>query len=416
MANIFVRGGRRLTGKVAISGAKNAVLPILAASLLANQGKTKLSSIPHLNDVVTMLEVLEHLGVKVNTHGECVELDASELRDVEAPYQLVTRMRASVLIMGPLLGRLGRARVSLPGGCAIGTRPLDLHLKGFALLGAEILVGHGFIEARADRLIGTNIYLDYPSVGATENIIMAACFAEGTTTIQNAAEEPEIVDLACFINSMGGRVDGAGTDTILIHGRKQFDGSDYRVIPDRIEAGTYMVAAAITGGDLILENVIPEHVISLTAKLREAGVTVHCLNDRVHVIGPDKVEPVDVKTLPYPGFPTDLQPQMMALLLLARGTSIITETVFENRFMHVPELRRMGANVRIDGRSAVVRGVPSLSGAPVAASDLRAGAALILAGLVAEGTTEISGVFHIERGYVDIVPKLQQVGADTWRE
>ena len=414
MANIFVRGGRRLSGKVAVSGAKNAVLPILAASLLATQGKTKLSNIPRLNDVVTMLEVLEYLGVKVNTAGESVELDSTDLREAEAPYQLVTKMRASVLIMGPLLGRLGRARVSLPGGCAIGTRPLDLHLKGFGLLGADIVVGHGFIEARADRLVGTTIYLDYPSVGATENVIMAACFAEGITTIQNAAEEPEIVDLACFINSMGGRVEGAGTDTILVHGKRHFDGSDYRVIPDRIEAGTYMVAAAITGGEIILENVIPEHVISLTAKMREAGVTVHCLNDRVHVIGPETLEPVDVKTLPYPGFPTDLQPQMMAMLCLARGTSMITETVFENRFMHVPELRRMGANVRIDGRSAVVRGVECLSGAPVSASDLRAGAALVLAGLATEGTTEVSGVFHIERGYVDIVQKLSQVGADIW--
>lgn len=416
MANIFVRGGKRLSGRIAVSGAKNAVLPILAASLLATQGQTKLSLIPKLNDVVTMLEVLEHLGVRVNYCGDSVELDATELKDIEAPYQLVTKMRASVLIMGPLLGRMGRARVSLPGGCAIGTRPLDLHLKGFGLLGADIIMGHGFIEARADKLEGTTIYLDYPSVGATENLMMAACFAHGNTIIQNAAEEPEIVDLACFINSMGGRVEGAGTDTIVVHGKQSFDGSDYRVIPDRIEAGTYMVAAAITGGDLMLENVIPEHLIPLTAKMREAGVTVHCLNDRMHVVGSDTIDPVDVKTLPYPGFPTDMQPQMMALLCRARGTSVITETVFENRFMHVPELRRMGANIRIDGRSAVLRGVTRLSGAPVAASDLRAGAALILAGLTAEGTTEVSGVFHVERGYVDIVQKLKQVGAEIWSE
>lgn len=416
MANIFVRGGNKLSGRVTVSGAKNAVLPILAASLLVTRGATRLSSIPRLNDVVTMLEVLEHLGVIVNTEQDIVKLDSTNLRTTEAPYELVTKMRASVLIMGPLLGRLGKARVSLPGGCAIGTRPIDLHLKGFALLGADIVVGHGFIEARADRLVGNTIYLDYPSVGATENIMMAACFAEGATTIQNSAEEPEIVDLACFINSMGGRVEGAGTDTIVIHGRKEFDGAEYRVIPDRIEAGTYMIAAAITGSDLIIDNVIPEHVISLTAKMREVGVTVHCLNDRIHVIGPETLEPIDVKTLPYPGFPTDLQPQMVALLTLARGTSVITETVFENRFMHVPELKRMGANVRIDGRSAVVRGVRTLSGAPVMASDLRAGAALILSGLAAEGVTEISGVFHIERGYVDIIPKLRGVGADIWRE
>jgi UDP-N-acetylglucosamine 1-carboxyvinyltransferase len=363
-----------------------------------------------------MFEVLANLGVDIRNHGDCVELDATNIKSNEAPYQLVSKMRASVLIMGPLLGRTGRAKVSLPGGCAIGTRPIDLHLKGFGLLGAEIVVGQGFIEAKADRLMGNTIYLDYPSVGATENIMMAASFAEGNTEIQNAAEEPEIVDLACFINSMGGRVEGAGTDTVVVHGKGSLAGSNYRVIPDRVEAGTYMVAAAITGGDLILENVIPEHIISVTAKLREAGVTVHCLNDRIHVIGADHLEPVDVKTLPYPGFPTDMQPQMMSLLALARGSSVITETVFENRFMHVPELRRMGADIRIDGRSAVLRGVRAYDGAPVTASDLRAGAALILAGLAAEGKTEISGVHHIERGYVDIVEKLRGVGADIWIE
>lgn len=416
MEQICLRGGNRLAGKVRISGAKNAVLPILAASLMATEGPTKLSCIPQLNDVTTMFEVLANLGVKIQSGQDSVELDARNITSNEAPYQLVTKMRASVLIMGPLLGRTGRAKVSLPGGCAIGTRPIDLHLKGFSLLGADIVVGHGFIEARADRLMGNTVYLDYPSVGATENIMMAACFAEGQSEIQNAAEEPEIVDLACFINSMGGRVEGAGTDTIVIQGKDTMHGSDYRVIPDRVEAGTYMIAAAITGGDLILENVIPEHVISLTAKLREAGISVHCLNDRIHVIGLDHPEPVDVKTLPYPGFPTDMQPQMMSLLALARGSSVITETVFENRFMHVPELRRMGADIRIDGRSAVIRGVKCLDGAPVTASDLRAGAALILAGLVAEGTTEISGVHHIQRGYVDIVEKLKKVGADIWLE
>lgn len=416
MANIYVRGGARLSGRVAVNGAKNAVLPILAATLMATDGVTKLESIPRLNDVLTMLEVLEHLGVRVNTHGEEVELDATNLTSSEAPYNLVSKMRASILIMGPLLGRLGKARVSLPGGCAIGTRPLDLHLKGFGLLGADIIMGHGFIEAQCDRLVGNTIYLDYPSVGATENVMMAACFAQGVTTIQNAAEEPEIVDLACFINSMGGRVEGAGTDTIVIHGRPAFDAPSYRVIPDRIEAGTYMVAAAMTGGELIIDNVIPEHVISVTAKLREAGITVHCLNDRVHVIGHGYVDPVDIKTLPYPGFPTDMQPQMMALLTLGRGTSMVTETVFENRFMHVPELRRMGASIRTDGRNAIIRGVRSLSGAPVTASDLRAGAALILAGLAAEGVTEVGGVGHIERGYVDIVEKLRSVGADIWKE
>jgi len=414
MPNICVRGGAELRGRVAVSGAKNAVLPILAAALMAQGGTTTLESVPRLVDVLTMIEVLEHLGVRVSWQDDVLEMDSSALTAWEAPYHLVSKMRASVLIMGPLLGRLGRVRVSLPGGCAIGARPLDLHLKGFNLLGAEIIFGHGYIEATARHLVGNTIYLDFPSVGATENIMMAACFAQGLTTIQNAAEEPEIVDLACFINGMGGKVEGAGTDTIAVHGRRPLLGVNYRVIPDRIEAGTYMIAAAITGGDLIVDNVIPEHVISLTAKLREAGVTVHSLNDGVRVIGNGTIEPVDIKTLPYPGFPTDMQPQMMALLTRARGTSMITETVFENRFMHVPELRRMNASIRTDGRSAVVSGVRSLSGAPVTASDLRAGAALILAGLVAEGVTEVRGVGHVERGYVGIVPKLRSVGADIW--
>lgn len=415
MPSIFVRGGKELRGRVEVSGAKNAVLPILAAVLMAPSGVTQLESVPRLLDVLTMVEVLEHLGVQVQWREGVLELNAARLSASEAPFHLVSKMRASVLIMGPLLGRLGKVRVSLPGGCAIGARPLDLHLKGFSLLGADIVLGHGYIEATASQLIGNTIYLDFPSVGATENIIMAACFAQGLTTIQNAAEEPEIVDLACFINSMGGRVEGAGTDTCVVHGRRPLHAGSYRVIPDRIEAGTYMVAAAITGGDLILENVIPEHVISLTAKLREAGVTVHSLLDGMHVIGNDVIEPVDIKTLPYPGFPTDMQPQMMALLTHARGTSMVTETVFENRFMHVPELRRMGANIRTDGRSALVSGVRSLSGAPVTASDLRAGAALILAGLVADGVTEIRCASHIERGYVDIVPRLKALGADIWQ-
>jgi len=412
VATILVRGGMPLRGKIEVSGAKNAVLPLLAASLMATDGTTKLESVPRLNDVSTMLEVISHLGGTVKSLSEEIEIDCQNLNGNDAPYNLISQMRASVLIMGPLLGRLGKAKVSLPGGCAIGTRPIDLHLKGFSLLGADIVVGHGFVEATAKSLVGNTIYLDYPSVGATENIMMAACFAEGVSIIQNAAEEPEIVDLACFINCMGGRVDGAGTDTIVIHGRKSFRAPHYRVIPDRIEAGTYMMAAAITGGDLLIENIIPEHVVSLTAKLREVGVQIEVLGDSMRVLGNGHIAPVDVKTLPYPGFPTDMQPQMMALLCKGEGTSMITETVFENRFMHVPELRRMGAQIRTEGRNAVIKGVPQLSGAPVAASDLRAGAALILAGLAAQGVTEISGVAHIERGYGDIVGKLQQVGAD----
>jgi UDP-N-acetylglucosamine 1-carboxyvinyltransferase len=415
MDQILVRGGNKLAGRVKISGAKNAVLPILAASLMSSQGQVRLTSVPELMDVSVMREVLVSLGAFVTHEGENMTIDAGKISGSDAPYSLVSKMRASVLVMGPLLGRTGRARVPLPGGCAIGTRPLDLHLKGFQLLGAEVFVGKGYVEARADRLMGSTIYLDYPSVGATENIIMAACFAEGETKIQNAAEEPEIVDLACFINSMGGRVDGAGTDTITVHGVKSLSGSEYRVIPDRIEAGTFMVAAAITGGRLVLDNVIPEHVVSITAKLRELGVTITWEDDCLVVQGNGRPAAVDLKTLPYPGFPTDMQPQMMALLALSQGNCMVTETVFENRFMHVPELRRMGADIRIDGRSALVQGTVTYSGVPVEASDLRAGAALILAALAAEGVTEVHGVHHVERGYDDIVAKLKAVGADIWR-
>lgn len=415
MDQILVRGGNKLAGKVKISGAKNAVLPILAASLMSSQGEVRLGSIPQLMDVSVMREVLVSLGASVRHEGENMAIDAARLNGSDAPYSLVSKMRASVLVMGPLLGRTGRARVPLPGGCAIGARPLDLHLKGFQLLGAEVAVGKGYVEATADRLMGSTIYLDYPSVGATENILMAACLAEGETKIQNAAEEPEIVDLACFVNSMGGRVEGAGTDTITVRGVTRLNGSEYRVIPDRIEAGTFMVAAAITCGRLVLENVIPEHVVSITAKLRELGVSITWEDDCLVVQGNGRPTAVDLKTLPYPGFPTDMQPQMMALLSLSEGNCMVTETVFENRFMHVPELRRMGADIRIDGRSALVRGAAALAGVQVEASDLRAGASLILAALAAEGVTEVNGVHHVERGYDDIVAKLKAVGADIWR-
>lgn len=415
MDKLCVRGGNRLDGTIRISGAKNAVLPILAASLMPETGRIRLGGVPDLKDVSVMCDVLSSLGSEVAREGEDVSVQAGGLCSGEAPYDLVSRMRASILVMGPLLGRLGRARVPLPGGCAIGTRPLDLHLKGFHLLGAEINLGRGYVEASAPRLLGNTVYLDYPSVGATENIMMAACYARGETRIQNAAEEPEIVDLACFINSMGGRVEGAGTDTIVIHGVDGLTASEYRVIPDRIEAGTYMIAAAITGGRLTLENVIPEHVVSITAKLRELGVVITWQDDCLVVQGDGRTEAVDLKTLPYPGFPTDMQPQMMALLARSQGSSVVTETVFENRFMHVPELRRMGADIRIDGRSALVQGVESLAGVPVEASDLRAGAALILAGLAADGVTEVYGMHHVERGYADIIHKLRGAGADIWR-
>lgn len=413
---IVITGGRPLCGRVRVAGAKNAVLPIIAASLLTDQ-PTTLRDVPWLNDVYTACDVIEHVGVATRRQGGDLIIDPSALADVEAPYELVRRMRASFLILGPLLARRGRARISLPGGCAIGTRPIDLHLKGLEALGAKIMIGHGRIEARvADHLHGAHIYLDFPSVGATENIMMAAALACGTTTIENAAAEPEIVDLANFINTMGGRVYGAGTPVIRVEGESELAGSTYSVIPDRIEAGTFMVAAAISGGDIILENVVSEHLKPVIAKLGEAGVEIsEETAGQLRVAARTRPRATDIKTLPYPGFPTDMQAQFMALLAIAEGTSIITETVFENRFMHVDELKRMGAHIKIEGRSAVVRGQPQLQGASVKATDLRAGAALVLAGLIAEGTTEVSGVEHIDRGYIDLDGKLAKLGGDLRR-
>lgn len=414
---ILITGGRRLAGRVRVAGAKNAVLPIIAASLLTDR-PTTLRDIPWLNDVSTACEVIERLGVTTRRAGSDLTIDPTGLDDIEAPYELVRRMRASFLVLGPLLARLGRARISLPGGCAIGTRPIDLHLKGLEALGARIIIGHGRIEAAVvDHLHGAHVYLDFPSVGATENIMMAAALACGTTTIENAAEEPEIVDLANFINTMGGRVYGAGTPVIRIEGEPELTGCTYSVIPDRIEAGTFMVAAAITGGDVILENAVSEHLKPVIAKLGEAGVTVsEEATGQIRVRAPARPRATDVKTLPYPGFPTDMQAQFMALLAVAEGTSIITETVFENRFMHVDELKRMGALIKIEGRSAVVRGQAQLQGANVKATDLRAGAALILAGLAAEGTTEVAGIEHVDRGYIDLDQKLASLGGDLTRE
>lgn len=415
-ARIIINGGRPLVGRVHIDGAKNAVLPIIAASLLSSR-PTTLRDIPWLNDVATACEVIAHLGATARRSGADLVIDPSGLTDVEAPYELVRKMRASFLVLGPLLARLGRARISLPGGCAIGTRPIDLHLKGLEALGAKIVIGHGRIEAVvADHLHGAHIYLDFPSVGATENLMMAAVLACGTTTIENAAEEPEVVDLANFINTMGGRVYGAGTPVIRIEGEPELNGTTYSVIPDRIEAGTFMVAAAITGGDVVLENVVSEHLKPVIAKLGEAGVIVsEEAGGQLRVTAPERPRATDIKTLPYPGFPTDMQAQFMALLTIAEGTSIVTETVFENRFMHVDELKRMGAQIKIEGRSAVVRGQRQLQGASVRATDLRAGAALVLAGLAADGTTEVSGVDHIDRGYIAFDEKLARLGADLKR-
>jgi UDP-N-acetylglucosamine 1-carboxyvinyltransferase len=415
VAKIIVEKSAPLKGTVKVSGAKNSVLPIIAASLLA-QEHCVLEDIPGLKDVEVICEVLGALGAKVNSnHKGIIEIDASKLHDVEAPYELIRKMRASFLVMGPLLARKGKARIALPGGCAIGTRPIDLHLKGFQALGAKIELGHGYVEASADRLIGSKVYLDFPSVGATENIMMAATMAEGTTIIENVAEEPEIVDLANFLNSLGAKIKGAGTDTIKIQGVKELGGSRHTVIPDRIEAGTFMIAAAITGGDVTILNALPDHLKPITAKLRECGMTIDEFDDNIRVRANGKSLSTDIKTLPYPGFPTDAQAQFMSLLTVAQGTSVVIETVFENRFMHVDELKRMGANIKIEGRSAVVQGVERLQGAQVKATDLRAGAALILAGMVADGPTEISDVYHVDRGYVEIEEKLRGIGAKIRR-
>ena len=417
MEKLIVKGGNRLVGAVKTSGAKNAVLPIIAASILGTT-PSHLDEVPMLEDVHTISEVLKCLGLAVECSPEknVLDIDSTEITSYEAPYELVRTMRASFLVMGPLLARIGKARISMPGGCAIGARPIDIHLKGFEALGVKIEQGHGYIEASApEGLKGTSIYFDFPSVGATENIMMAASLAEGTTILENAAEEPEIVDLANYLNKMGAKIRGAGTDTIRIEGVEKLHGADYTIIPDRIEAGTYMIAATMTGGDIVVENVLPEHQKPLIAKLREAGAVVEEDIDKVRVIGKNPLKAVSIKTLPYPGFPTDMQAQMMAMMVIAEGRSKVTETVFENRFMHVVELNRMGAQISTEGRSAVIDGPCKLTGCDVRATDLRAGAAMILAGLVAEGTTRIGDLHHIDRGYENIVAKLKNLGADIER-
>ena len=417
MEKLIVKGGNRLVGAAKTSGAKNAVLPIIAASILGTT-PSHLDEVPMLEDVHTISEVLKCLGLSVECSPEknVLDIDSTEITSYEAPYELVRTMRASFLVMGPLLARIGKARISMPGGCAIGARPIDIHLKGFEALGVKIEQGHGYIEASApEGLKGTSIYFDFPSVGATENIMMAASLAEGTTILENAAEEPEIVDLANYLNKMGAKIRGAGTDTIRIEGVDKLHGADYTIIPDRIEAGTYMIAAAMTGGDVVVENVLPEHQKPLIAKLREAGAVVEEDIDKVRVIGKNPLKAVSIKTLPYPGFPTDMQAQMMAMMVIAEGRSKVTETVFENRFMHVVELNRMGAQISTEGRSAVIDGPCKLTGCDVRATDLRAGAAMILAGLVAEGTTRIGDLHHIDRGYENIVAKLKNLGADIER-
>lgn len=379
--------------------------------------QSTLTEIPKLADVHTVCDVIASLGVHIeHPERDTLVIDAHELTSTTAPYDLVRRMRASFLVMGPLLARKGRAQISLPGGCSIGARPIDLHLKAFEAMGAVINLENGDIEATAPNgLKGAQIYLDFPSVGATKNILMAASMADGKTVLENAAEEPEIVDLATYLNSMGANIRGAGTNVIRIEGVKELHGANHAVIPDRIEAGTFMVGAAMTQGNVFVENAISEHLKPLISKLKEVGAEVQEEIDGIRVIGHEPLRPADIKTLPYPGFPTDMQAQFMALTTICQGTSVVTETVFENRFMHVDEFKRMGAKIRIEGRSAIVEGVPRLKGASVNATDLRAGAALVLAGLVAEGETEVGYLYHIDRGYDNLVLKLQRLGADIVR-
>ena len=417
MEEIIVRGGNQLNGTVRIEVAKNAVLPILAASLLAEEGITTLDNVPILSDVFTMNQVIRHLNVDVDFDEQKnqVTIDASRQLEIEAPYEYVSQMRASIVVMGPLLARNGHAKVAMPGGCAIGKRPIDLHLKGFQALGAKIIQKNGYIEAIADELIGNTIYLDFPSVGATQNIMMAAVKAKGTTIIENVAREPEIVDLANILNKMGAQVYGAGTETMRIEGVDHLHAVNHSIVQDRIEAGTFMVAAAMTQGNVLIADAISEHNRPLISKLIEMGAEIIEEEGGVRVIGPKHILPTDVKTMPHPGFPTDMQAQMTAIQLVAEGTSVVTETVFENRFQHLEEMRRMNAHVKIDGNVAIMDGNHELQGAEVYATDLRAAAALVLAGLKANGITRVRNLNYLDRGYYNFHIKLQQLGADVER-
>ncbi|MDT2778244.1 UDP-N-acetylglucosamine 1-carboxyvinyltransferase [Enterococcus lactis] len=417
MEEIIVRGGNQLNGTVRIEGAKNAVLPILAASLLAEEGITTLDNVPILSDVFTMNQVIRHLNVDVDFDEQKnqVTIDASRQLEIEAPYEYVSQMRASIVVMGPLLARNGHAKVAMPGGCAIGKRPIDLHLKGFQALGAKIIQKNGYIEAIADELIGNTIYLDFPSVGATQNIMMAAVKAKGTTIIENVAREPEIVDLANILNKMGAHVYGAGTETMRIEGVDHLHAVNHSIVQDRIEAGTFMVAAAMTEGNVLIADAISEHNRPLISKLIEMGAEIIEEEGGIRVIGPKHILPTDVKTMPHPGFPTDMQAQMTAIQLVAEGTSVVTETVFENRFQHLEEMRRMNAHVKIDGNVAIMDGNNELQGAEVYATDLRAAAALVLAGLKANGITRVRNLNYLDRGYYNFHIKLQKLGADVER-
>lgn len=416
MDKLSIRAAGALSGEVRISGAKNAALPILAAALLPD-APVRIGNVPHLKDVTTMVELLRRLGAGVTVgEGMQVEVDPRSTSSPVAPYELVKTMRASILVLGPLLARHGAADVSLPGGCAIGARPVNLHVEGLKRLGAEIEIEGGYIRARAGRLRGARIVLDTVTVTGTENLMMAATLAEGRTIIENAAREPEVVDLACVLNAMGARVAGAGTDTLVIEGVERLHGCSHEVLPDRIEAGTYLVAGAITGGRVLARNARAEHLDAVIAKLREAGAEVRVGEDWIEVdMGGRRPRAVDIRTAPHPGFPTDMQAQFAALGTIADGVGTVVETVFENRYMHMLELRRLGADIRIEGHTAIIHGVPRLSGAPVMATDLRASASLVLAGLVAEGVTEVQRIYHIDRGYERIEEKLRQLGADIQR-
>jgi UDP-N-acetylglucosamine 1-carboxyvinyltransferase len=416
MNKLMINGGVKLEGEIRISGAKNAVLPILAATLLAD-GPATIENVPHLHDVTTTVELLGCMGVMVSIDEKLsVEVDSSTIENYTAPYHLVKTMRSSILVLGPLLARFGEAEVSLPGGCAIGSRPVDLHIKGLQDMGAEIDVSNGYIHAKAKRLKGARLVLDIVTVTGTENLMMAAALADGTTIIENAAREPEVVDLANFINAMGGKISGAGTDTIEIEGVEKLHGTRYRVLPDRIETGTYLVAAAITGGSIKVKDTAPHLLDAVIEKLREAGAKIELGDDWISLdMEGRRPKAVSVRTAPYPAFPTDMQAQFAALNTIAEGTSTVVETVFENRFMHVQELKRMGADIEIEGNTAIIRGTDKLTSAPVMATDLRASASLIIAGLVASGETEVQRIYHIDRGYENIEEKLSLLGAKIRR-
>jgi UDP-N-acetylglucosamine 1-carboxyvinyltransferase len=414
MDKIVIKGGERLIGEVEVSGSKNATLPIFAASLLV-EGSNLLQNVPNLMDVRTIVRVIKNLGVKVSHEERTYRIDATEVSNDEAPYDLVKTMRASILVLGPLVARMRKAKVSLPGGCAIGARPINLHLMGLEAMGAKIELRHGYIEAKADRLKGALISFDNPTVTGTENLMMAATLAKGKTTLQNAAMEPEVAELANVLNKMGAKITGAGTSLIEIEGVESLQAVEHSIIPDRIEAGTLMVAAGLTRGNIKILNCPLYHMEAVVHKLRETGMEIDSDGGEVSVVGNKRIRSVDVKTQPYPGFPTDMQAQFMVLMSLAKGLSVISETIFENRFIHVSELRRMGADIRIEGNTAVIQGVGNLSGAPVMATDLRASASLILAGLAAAGLTEVSRVYHLDRGYEGLDKKLVKLGADIKR-